>query len=313
MVLTRSALACTATGIGWKIQSICPRSGMRRPRPAPASFSPPASAKPVPVLFGCRTPGRSFANLKLTLGGRLESWRSLDGFNINSNPTATSGIPAAPIPVFVPVPKNQPGLNSTDFSPKASLSYDPSKEWNVTANFGESYRYPTVTELYQNITVAGVATFANPNLKPEQDFTGELNVERKWNDGRVRLTLFKERTNNAIISQTTNVTNSTGGQTPTTTIGNVDAIRMQGVELSAEKDNLWITGLLLFGSVTYVDFSDLERPDLRQHDRWYDGDGQTRSQRSGMEVEVRGHLSAERQLGLYGRGAVHRKAIFDPR
>jgi iron complex outermembrane receptor protein len=199
-------------------------------------------------------------NLKLTLGGRLESWRALDGFNINSVVTAASGIPAAPIPVFVAVPKNQPGLSSTDFSPKASLSYDLSKEWNVTANFGESYRYPTVTELYQNIVVAGVATFANPNLAPEQDFTGELNVERKWNDGRARVTLFKERTNNAIISQTTNVTNSTGGQTPTTTIGNVDAIRMQGVELSADKDNVGIKGLRLFGSVTYVDSRILSDP-----------------------------------------------------
>jgi iron complex outermembrane recepter protein len=199
-------------------------------------------------------------NLKLTLGGRLETWRALDGFNISSNPTATSGIPANPIPIFVPVPKNQPGLDSTNFSPKVSLSYDLSKEWNVTANFGESYRYPTVTELYQNIVVAGVATFANPNLKPEQDFTGELNVERKWNDGRVRLTLFKERTNNAIISQTTNVTNSTGGQTPTTTIGNVDAIRMQGVELSADKDNVLVRGLQLFGSVTYVDSRILSDP-----------------------------------------------------
>jgi iron complex outermembrane receptor protein len=198
-------------------------------------------------------------NLKLTLGGRLETWRALDGFNINSNPTSTSGIPTAPIPVFTPVAINQPGLSSTNFSPKASLSYDLNKEWNVTANFGESYRYPTVTELYQNIVVAGVATFANPNLTPEQDFTGELNVERKWNDGRVRLTLFKERTNNAIISQTTNVTNSTGGQTPTTTIGNVDAIRMQGVELSADKNNV-VRGVQVFGSVTYVDSRILSDP-----------------------------------------------------
>jgi iron complex outermembrane recepter protein len=199
-------------------------------------------------------------NLKLTLGGRLENWRALDGFNINSVVPATSGIPTAPIPVFTPVPKNQPSLNSTNFSPKASLSYDVNKEWNVTANFGESYRYPTVTELYQNINVAGVATFANPNLRPEQDFTGELNLERRWNDGRVRFTLFNDRTNDAIISQTTNVTNSTGGQTPTTTIGNVDAIQMQGVELSADKNNVLIRGLQLFGSVTWVDSRILSDP-----------------------------------------------------
>jgi iron complex outermembrane receptor protein len=187
-------------------------------------------------------------NLKLTLGGRLETWRAQDGFNLNTIANASGAITST-------VPINQPGLSSTNFSPKASLSFDPNKDWNVTASFGEAYRYPTVTELYQNITVGGVATFANPFLAPEHDFTGELNVERKWNDGRVRLTLFKEKTYNAIISQTNLV-----AQTPTTTISNVDAIRMQGVELSAEKDNVGIKGLQLFGSVTYVDSRILSDP-----------------------------------------------------
>ena len=80
----------------------------------------------------------------------------------------------------------QPELNSTNFSPKASLSYDPNKDWNVTTNLGEAYRYPTVTELYQNITVNNVATFANPNLTPEQDLNGEFVIERKWTDGRIQ-------------------------------------------------------------------------------------------------------------------------------
>jgi iron complex outermembrane receptor protein len=194
-------------------------------------------------------------NLKLTLGGRLETWRALDGFNVFTAPNAAGSI------ISPPAVKNQPEVSSTNFSPKLSLSYDPNKDWNITANFGEAYRYPTVTELYQNITVGGVATFANPNLTPEQDLNGELNIERHWSDGRVRLTLFKERVNNAIISQTTNVTNPTNGnQTPTTTIGNVDAIQMQGVELSADKDNVLIAGLQLFGSVTYVDSKILSDP-----------------------------------------------------
>jgi iron complex outermembrane recepter protein len=192
--------------------------------------------------------------LKLTLGGRLETWRALDGFNVNTTANAAGVITSTAV-------KDQPGLNSTNFSPKLSLSYDPDKEWNITANFGEAYRYPTVTELYQNISVGGVATFANPNLAPEQDFTGELNIERKWNDGRIRLTMFKERTNNAIISQTNLATNPvTGAQVPTTTIGNVAAIRMQGVELSAEKNNVLIDGLQIFGSVTYMDSRILSDP-----------------------------------------------------
>jgi iron complex outermembrane recepter protein len=193
-------------------------------------------------------------NLKLTLGGRLENWRALDGFNLNTTTNAAGGITSTAV-------MNQPGLSSTNFSPKASLSFDPNKEWNITANFGEAWRYPTVTELYQNISVGGVATFANPNLAPEQDFTGELNIERKWTDGRIRLTLFKERVNDAIISQTNLATNpATGAQLPTTTIGNVAAIRMQGIELSAEKNNVLIDGLQVFGSITYVDSRILSDP-----------------------------------------------------
>jgi iron complex outermembrane recepter protein len=191
-------------------------------------------------------------DLKLTLGGRLESWEAINGFNLNTAVKSGTGTTTVPVPVVTPTSINQPELNSTNFSPKASLSYDPNKDWNITANFGEAWRYPTVTELYQNLTVGGVAVFANPFLAPEQDFTGELNIERHWNDGRIRLTLFKEHTNNAIISQTNTVTVA-GVQTPTTVISNVDAIRMQGIELSADKDNVLIDRLQVFGSVTYVD------------------------------------------------------------
>jgi iron complex outermembrane receptor protein len=193
-------------------------------------------------------------NLKLILGGRLETWRAEDGFNLNTT-TTSAGI------ITSTASLNQPSLRSTNFSPKASLSYDPNKDWNVTANFGEAYRYPTVSELYQNVTVGGVATFANPYLTPEHDINGQLNIERHWSDGRVRLTLFEERTNNAIIAQTNLVTNPvTGAQVPTTTTGNVDAIRMRGIELSADKDNVLIRGLQVFGSVTYVDSRILSDP-----------------------------------------------------
>jgi iron complex outermembrane recepter protein len=198
------------------------------------------------------------SNLKLTLGGRFETWRAQDGFNIN-NSIVAGGTTAVPTPTLSLTPTPQPALNSTNFSPKASVSYDPNKEWNVTANFGEAYRYPTVTELYQNVAVNNVVVIPNAFLTPEQDLNGELNIERHWNDGRVRLTLFKEWVHNAIISQTNLVTVG-GTQTPTTTIGNVDAIQMQGVELSGEKNNVGVTGLKLFGSATYVDSRILSDP-----------------------------------------------------
>jgi iron complex outermembrane recepter protein len=190
---------------------------------------------------------------KLTLGGRLETWRAIDGFNYNTVTNTTGGITSMSA-------ISQPTLSSTNFSPKASLSYDVNKDWNVTANFGEAYRYPTVTELYQNVSSSGVIYLPNPNLTPEQDLNSELNIERKWTDGRVRLTVFAERTNNAIISQTNLVTSSTGSQNMETSNSNVAAIRMDGVELSADKDNVWFRGLQTFGSVTYVNSEILSDP-----------------------------------------------------
>ena len=56
----RSALVFMATAIAWKIRSMHPRSGMRRPRPAAGSSIRQGSARRAPTRCGCRTPGRSF-------------------------------------------------------------------------------------------------------------------------------------------------------------------------------------------------------------------------------------------------------------
>lgn len=197
---------------------------------------------------------RIMPDLKLTLGARLEDWRAYDGINLNTTTSSAGVITSSKTAI-------QPELSSTNVSPKASLSYDLDRIWNVTGSFGKAYRYPTVTELYQNVTVAGVATFANPNLEPEEVFSNEIALERKTVDGRVRFSAFREHVNNAIISQTNLVTNPVNNaQVPTTTISNVAAIRMQGVEASAEQNNVVISGLQLFGSVTYVDSEILSDP-----------------------------------------------------
>ena len=147
-----------ATVTGWKILSTYPQSGTRRLRQAPVKFSPRGIGETRIGALWLQDAWKIVPNLKLTLGARLETWRSLDGFNINSNPVGQHRRPGlADHRYSFRFRKNQPGLNSTNFSPKVSLSYDVNKEWNVTANFGGSYRYPTVTELYQNIVVNGVS------------------------------------------------------------------------------------------------------------------------------------------------------------
>jgi iron complex outermembrane receptor protein len=192
---------------------------------------------------------------KLTLGGRFEEWRAFDGFNLNTAANAVTGAIASTTAV------NQPALEAARFSPKGSLSFEPSREWQITASVGVANRFPTVTELYQTATLAGQVTIPNPNLRPEQALATELAIERKFQDGKVRLSLFQDDTRDAIISQNTTSIDAVTNQPITASIAtNIDKVRARGAELAWQKDNVAVDHLELFGSVTYVDARILSDP-----------------------------------------------------
>ena len=192
---------------------------------------------------------------KSTLGLRWESWSAFDGFNLSTTTTAT-GASAGAITGTTAVA--QPGLSATKFSPKAALTFEPSKQWEFSGSFGVANRFPTVTELYQNsITSAGITVVPNPNLKPEQSLATEVSATRKFIDGKVRLSLFEEHTKDLLIAQTTSLP---GIATPQSVTVNVDKVRNRGAELAWQKDNVLIRRLELFGSVTYVDSRILSDP-----------------------------------------------------
>ena len=192
---------------------------------------------------------------KLTLGGRFENWKAFDGFNLNTRTTAT-GATAGAITGTTAV--DQPKLSAARFSPKAALTFEPNKLWEFSGAFGVANRFPTVTELYQNsITTAGITAIPNPNLAPEQSLVTEIAAIRKFEDGKIRLSLFQENTRDLLISQTTTLA---GIATPQSVTTNVDKVRSRGVELAWQKDNVIVRGLELFGSVTYVDSRTISDP-----------------------------------------------------
>ena len=178
------------------------------------------------------------STLIATLGGRYEKWKALDGYNyaISSNGTG--------------YPVNQPTVTHDGFSPKATLAWKASDLWQVSESIGRALRFPTVGELYQNIQTGTTYTQANPYLKPEDVTSTELAIERKTKDSRVRVSLFGELVSDALISQTATIS---GYATPVSFTQNVDKTRQRGIELVAEKDNAFISGLQLTGSLTYVD------------------------------------------------------------
>jgi iron complex outermembrane receptor protein len=194
---------------------------------------------------------------KLTLGGRMEDWRASNGFNVLTATDNTVGSPTNGN-ITNALARVQPELSAARFSPKASLAFEPSREWLVTASIGQASRFPTVAELYQVVTAGANLAVPNPNLRPESVLSEEIALERRFTDGKVRLSFFNENVHDALISQL-GFLNGIDGPTATFTT-NVDAVRNRGIELAARKDNVFIHGLETFGSVTYVDSRILSDP-----------------------------------------------------
>src|SRR3954468_964998 len=187
---------------------------------------------------------------KLTLGGRLEDWRAFDGSNVLTTTDNTVGSPTNGN-ILTTLAKVQPELGAARFSPKASLAFEPSREWLATASIGQASRFPTVAELYQVVTAGVTLAVPNPFLKPESVLSEEIAIERRFVDGKVRLSLFNENVRDALISQLGFLSGSSG---PTASfVSNVEATRSRGVELAAQKNNVLIAGLETFGSLTYTD------------------------------------------------------------
>lgn len=157
---------------------------------------------------------------RAVLGARLEQWEA-------KSPSA----PSSRREIWV--------------SPKLAISHALDDEWMLKASLGRAVRAPTVVELYQQ---AAAGTQGDANLRPETSWTGELTAERSMGAGLLRTTLFAERTEDALYSQT-NVT-----VTPTlTSVQNVDTIRTRGLEVAVQCPQAIVRGLELNGSVTYAD------------------------------------------------------------
>lgn len=175
----------------------------------------------------------------LTTGGRLEHWQAFDGRN---QAMVGGGLQTS----------NYDDKSETKFSPKLGLSFEPVPEWGFTAAFGQAYRFPTVSELYQSITSGATLVQNNPDLKPEKVYSGELTAERRFNTGLVRATLFHENKYDALILQTISTGVDCAGLN-CTFIQNVEHIRTQGIELATQWQDVVLHGLDVMASLTLTD------------------------------------------------------------
>ncbi len=168
----------------------------------------------------------------LTLGAREEFWEATDGSN-------QSGLVVA----------NYQDKSANKFSPKISLSFEPQPAWGLRAAFGQAFRFPTVTELYQQLANGSNILVNNPNLKPEEVLSAELTAERRFANGLVRVSAFNEHKYDALLSQT----NIASVGTATSYVQNVDHIRTYGLEMATEWQDVIISGLDLHANATWTD------------------------------------------------------------
>ena len=186
----------------------------------------------------------------LTLGGRTEYWEASNGRN---QTTLSSVLRTA----------NYQSQSATKFSPKVSLSFEPNADtnraWGFRAAAGQAFRFPTVSELYQQLSQGSTLVENNPNLKPEEVISAELTAERRFANGLVRASVFHESKYDALISQTVgsgaSIPFGTGTCTATTCsfIQNIDHVRTNGIELSTIWENVAVHGLDILANATFTD------------------------------------------------------------
>jgi outer membrane receptor protein involved in Fe transport len=88
----------------------------------------------------------------------------------------------------------QPGSQSASdnaFTAFAGLAYKVSDKWELSANFGNSFRFASLTERFFSGTTARGNIQGNPNLKPERATTFDFGVEWKIRDKRFLASIFK--------------------------------------------------------------------------------------------------------------------------
>ena len=178
-----------------------------------------------------------------TLGLRHERWQAFDGTRFDT---------AAP---FSGTTYAYPSRDSRYDSPKASLAWQATQDWNIRASLARAYRMPTVSELFQTET-RGASTFiSDPNLKPEKVLAKDLTAEGATLGGSLRLSLFEEHVDDALYSQTdVSVTPNV------TSVQNIERVRVRGIETAWQANDVGLRGMDVSASVTYANSKILANP-----------------------------------------------------
>ena len=164
---------------------------------------------------------RASRKLNINFGARFDVWNNYDARSTNKN--LTTG--AAVTTIF-------PNRNEKSFSPRIGAIYQIDNNFSVFAAYTNSFRAPTLNELYRAFRVGNILTLANENLRAEHADTFEsgANFTAFINRLSVRANVFLTTVSNPVVSISLSATPAL----ITRQRQNVGQTRSSGVELDAE-------------------------------------------------------------------------------
>ncbi len=207
-------------------------------------------------------------NFKVIGGARGDWWNAYNG-NLVTGGVSIANVGSYPFPVVSPsraVVTNYPNAAKGGFQPKGAFELKVTDGYEVRGSVGRAYRFPTVTELFQNLSTATSTVVNNPYLQPQVSTDYDFTQSWRWVDafnGSVgllnpRVSLFYEDRWNSIFQQTTRGPTNVN----TTTNSNLGKARFRGVEAALVMKDILIEGLGYSGSVTFTDAKILNNDDM---------------------------------------------------
>jgi len=105
--------------------------------------------------------------------------------------------------------------------------------------------------LYQLVSTGATFTSPDPNLKPDNDLSTELKVQRTFLSGMIQFSIFHDDVHDAIISQFLPLV--AGSATLYSYLSNVDHVEATGAEFVTAANDFLFDGLDVSGSATWLD------------------------------------------------------------
>ena len=207
-------------------------------------------------------------DVKFILGARGDWWNAYNGanatggWNITNTNTSNAGLPLTAVngwttnSAFNPTANSSfiyPNSSKSGFQPKAAVEWRPHDRYEARVSMGRAYRFPTVSELFTDLSIPGTVTRGNPNLQPEISTSWDFTQSWRFVDSfsgaigliNPRVSVYLDERWNAIERS-----QSTIGGVNVSTNGNIAHARFRGVESVLEMRDILIKGLGFSGSLT---------------------------------------------------------------